>query len=113
MRATAPNGPPAPQGPTVTMEWGHTDQRRDLLPRERPQLGELAPQRVGTHRPNALGALQQLVICPPQRAGPEQRLEVVVQRGDARIAPRNMGCNVLREPLARPRQAVLLRGAHD
>ena len=39
------------------------------------------------------------------------RLEGVVQRGDALIEPRNMGCHVLREASARPREAVLLRGA--
>ena len=63
--------------------------------------------------PNALGTLPQIVVFPPQRAGPEHRLEVVVQRGDARIEPRHMGRTILREARARPRQAVLLRGPHD
>ena len=52
-------------------------------------------------------------MFPPQGAGPEHRIEVVVQRGDVRIEPRNMGNNILRQALARPRQAVLLRGPHD
>ena len=84
----------------------HADQGRDLLPRERPQLGECQQQRAGTHGPHALGTLQQIVMFPPQRAGPEPRLEVVVQRGDPRIAPRHMGRNILREARARPREAV-------
>src|SRR3989442_1518940 len=112
MRAPAPDHAPPAEGPTVTMQRRHADQGRDLLPRERPQLGEFQQQRVGTHGPNALGTLQQVVIFPPQRAGPESGLEVVVQRGDGRIEPRNMGSNILREARVRPRQAVLLRGPH-
>src|SRR5215831_15810815 len=95
MRPPAPDRAPTTEGPTVTIERRHTDQGSDLLPRERPQLGEFQQQRAGTHGPNALGTLQQLVLLPPQRAGPEHRLQVVVQRGDARIEPGNMGLNVL------------------
>src|SRR6266567_19853 len=113
MRPPAPDRAPTAEGPTVAIEGRHADQGRDLLPRERPQLGEFQQQRAGTHGPNALGTLQQIVIFPPQRASPEQRLEVVVQRGDTRIEPRNMGSNILREAHARPRQAVLLRGPYD
>src|SRR5438445_11956313 len=113
MRPPAPDRAPTTEGPTVTIERRHADQGRDLLPRERPQLGECQQQGPGTHGPNALGTLQQIVIFPPQWAGPEHRLEVVVQRGDSRIEPRNMGRNILREALARPREAVLLRGPHD
>src|SRR5882672_1690570 len=107
MRAPAPDHAPPAEGPTVTIQWRHADQGRDLLPRERPQLREFQQQRAGTHGPNALGTLQQVVLVPPQRAGPEYGLEVVVQRGDGRIEPRNMGSNVRLEAPARPRQAVL------
>ena len=82
------------------MQGRHADQRRDLLPRERPQLGELQQQRPGTHRPNARGTLQQIVVVPPQRAGPERRLEVVVQRGQACIEPGiGAALSVWRRPL--------------
>ena len=57
MRAASPNGAPTPHGPTVAIEGRHTDQGRDLLPRERPQLGEFQHQRPGTHGPNARGTL--------------------------------------------------------
>ena len=113
LRAASPHRPPTAEGPTVAMAGRHADPRRALLAREGPQLGEFQHQRPGTHGPNARGTLQQVVVFPPERAGAEQRLEVVVQRGDARIEPRNMGRNVLREARARPRQAVLLRGPHD
>ena len=113
MGAPAPDRAPTPQRPTVAIEWRHTNQGRDLLPRERPQRGEFQQQGPGTHRANARGTLQQVVVFPPERAGPEQRLEVVVQRGDARIEPRNMGLDILHEALTRPYQTVLLRGPHD
>ena len=48
-----------------------------------------------------------------QGAGPEHRLEVVVQRGDGRIEPRHRGNKSLRKALACPRQAVLCCGPHD
>src|SRR5574341_877915 len=35
MRAAAPDRPPTPPGPTVALERRHTNQRRDLLARER------------------------------------------------------------------------------
>ena len=101
------------QGPTVAIERRHAHQRRDLLAREGPQLGEFQHQRPGTHGPNARGTLQQVVVFPPQRAGPEQRLEVIVQRGQALVEPGDMRLNVRLETPARPREAVLLRGAHD
>src|SRR6266849_3881465 len=113
MRAPAPAHAPPAEGPPVTMQRRHADQGGALLPRERPQRGEFQPQRAGTHGPNALGTLPQVVMFPPQRAGPEYGLEVVVQRGDGRIEPRHMGSNVRLEAPARPRQAVLLRGPHD
>src|SRR6266571_1574879 len=113
MRAPAPDRAPPAEGPTVAIEGRHADQGRDLLPRECPQLGEFQQQRAGTHGPNALGTLQQIVVFPPQWAGPERPLEVVVQRGDVRIEPRNMGNNSLRKALACPRQAVLFCGSHD
>ena len=112
MRTTSPNNASAPQGPTVAMEGCHADQGRDLLPRERPQLGEFQQQRPGTHRPNTRDTLQQVVVFAPQRASPEHRLQVVVQRGDARIEPGNMGLDVLGQALARPREAILFRRPH-
>jgi hypothetical protein len=90
MRAPAPDHAPPAEGPTGTMQRRHADQGRALLPRARPHLGEFQEQRAGTHGPNTLGTLQQLVIVPPQRAGPEHRLEVVVQRGDVRILYRTL-----------------------
>src|SRR6266481_2818386 len=62
MRPPAPDRAPTAEGPTVAIEGRHADQGRDLLPRERPQLGEFQQQRAGTHGPNALGTLQQIVI---------------------------------------------------
>src|SRR5574341_1645839 len=112
MRAPAPDRAPTAEGPTVAIEGRHTDQGRDLLPRERPQRGEFPQQRVGTHGPNALGTLQYIVVFPPQGAGPEQRLEGVVQRGDTCIEPGNMGLNVLCETCVGPRQTVLFGSPH-
>src|SRR5947209_8146693 len=77
-----------------------------------PQRGEFQQQRAGTHGPNALGTLQYIVVFPPQGAGPEHRLEVVVQRGDTRIEPRNRGLNVLCETRVGPRQTVLIGSPH-
>jgi hypothetical protein len=85
MRAPAPDRAPTAESPTVAIEGRHADSGRDVLPCERPQLGKFQQQRAGTYGPNALGTLQQIVVFPPQWAGPERRLEVVVQRGDVRI----------------------------
>ena len=57
-----------------------------------------------------LATRQQVVVFPPEGAGPEHRLEVVVQCGDPHIEPRHMGRNILREALARPHEAILIRG---
>jgi hypothetical protein len=81
VRAASPDRPPPTPSPTVAMERRHAHQRRDLLAREGPQLGECQHQRPGTHGPNPWSALQQVVVFPPQRAGPEQRLNVIVERG--------------------------------
>src|SRR4029453_5172970 len=78
MRAASPHGPPAPQGPTVTMQGRDAHSRRDLLPRERPQLREFEQPRPGTNRPHPWGPRPQIVFCPPHWAGSDQRLEVVV-----------------------------------
>src|SRR5262252_7723196 len=107
MRAAAPHGAPAPQRSTSAVERRHADQGRNVLPRARPQLGEFQQERPGTHGPNAWNTLHQVIVFSPQWARPEQRLEVVVERGNARIAPGNMGLNVLRQAPARPREAVL------
>ncbi len=48
---------------------------------------------------------------PPQIV-PQQRLEVVVQRGNGGIQPRNMRRDVLREARVGPRQAILFRSPH-
>src|SRR5439155_2073965 len=85
----------------------------DLPAIEGPQLGEFQQQRPGTHGPNARGTLQQVIVFPPHRAGPEQRLEVIVQRSQALVEPGDMCLNVRLETPARPREAVLLRGAHN
>ena len=97
VRAATPNGAPTPQGPTVAMEGCYTHQGRARLPRERPQCGEFQPQRPRTHGPNTWGTLPQIVVFPPPRAGPQQCLKVVVQRGQSLIEPGNMGLNVLYE----------------
>src|SRR5712691_6687844 len=111
-RAASPNRPPTTEGPTVAIERRHANQRRDLPSIEGPQLGEFQHQRPGTHGPNPRGTLQQVVVFPPQRAGPEQRLHVIVQRGETLVEPGDMRLNVRLEAPARPREAVLLRGTH-
>ena len=94
------------------MEGRDAHQRRDLLPRARPPFREFQQQRPGTHGPNARGPLQEGVVVSPQRTGPEHRLEVVVQRSQACVAPGDMLRNVRCQARARPRQAVLLRGPY-
>src|SRR5947207_2665557 len=82
----------------------------NLLPRERPQLGQFQEQGPRTHGANARGTLQQVVVFSPQRARPEHRLQIVVQRSDTRIEPGNMGLDVLRQAPVCPRETVLFRG---
>jgi len=113
MRAPAPERAPTAEGPTGAMEGRHPDHGRALLPRARPQRGEVPEQRAGPHGPHARGTLPPLGMVPPQRAGPEPHREVVVQRGGPRMAPRPRGRTRLREARARPRQAVLRRGPQD
>ena len=95
------------------MARGHTDQRRDLLALEGAQCWECQQSGAGTHGSYAQGTRQEIVVFPPQRAAPQDRLEGVGQRDDTRIAPGNRGRHVLREARARPRQAVLHRRPHD
>ena len=83
-----------------------------MLPRERPQLGECQQQRPGTHRPQARDTLPEVVVYSPQRTGPEQRLHVVVQRRQARLAPGHMSLDGLGQAPARSREAVLFRRVH-
>ena len=113
MSAAAPTDPPPAASPTVALAWCHAYQRRDLLARARPQRGECQQQCPGTHGANPRGTRHQVIVCPPQWASPAQRLAVVVQRGDIRLAPRQRGHTILRKARARPRQAVLLRGPQD
>src|SRR5207237_29482 len=90
-----------------TIAGRHADHGRALLARARPPLGAFQPQRAGPHGPHALGTRQSIGAFPPQGAGPAQRLALVVQRGDTRIAPRNRGRNVLCETRVGPRQTLL------
>ena len=112
MRAATPDRPAPPQSPTIAIEGCDADQGGDLLPCECPQFGEFQQQRPGTHGSNARGALQQVVVCPPERTAPQYRLQVVVQRGETCLESGHMGFNVRLDAPAGPREAVLLRWAH-
>src|SRR5262245_10695923 len=88
------------------------DQGRNVLPRERPQLGECQQESPGTHGPNAWSPLHQVIVFAPPWASPEHRLEVVVERGNARMEPGHRGLNVRRQAPACPREAVPCRRPH-
>jgi hypothetical protein len=81
MGAAAPDRAPATERPTGTMPRRYADQGGTLLPREHPQRGEFQPQRPSTHGPHPWDTRPPIIVFPPPRAGPAERLARIVQRG--------------------------------
>jgi len=87
----------------------------DLLAAQALQHSLLPRHHVDHLTPAALCLCSRGLRCfvPPPRAGAAPRLEGVVQRGPALVAPRARGRTGRLEAPARPRHAVLCRGPHD
>ena len=73
LRPTSPKSAPAPPGPAVRRHRRPTAPGRDVLPREFPPRG--VPVGTSGHaQAEARATLPQVVVCSPQRAGPQPRL---------------------------------------
>ncbi len=111
-RAAAPDAPLAPEGPAVTGERGHADQRRDLCAIEPPQLREMCEERATHDGTNAWHRAEPMLLRPPDGTLLDGVVEVVVGGADAALTPAEMADDLSADGGGRMLKPIALGRAH-
>ena len=94
------------------MQGGHADSRRNALATQGAPLGQVEPQRPGTHRPNAWATAGQRLALAPDGTGTEGGVQGIVEGRQTLIEPGNMRLKIRLDPRRCAAQAVGRRRAY-
>jgi len=79
MPPTTPDRPRASPGPTVTIEGGDPYESGNALAASGAQLRQVEEQGSSTHGANARHTAEQCLALTPDGAGPQGRVEIIIE----------------------------------
>jgi hypothetical protein len=112
MGATAPDGSNAAQGPTSPMKGSDPDQGREALAAQGASRWEVEQQGAGTHRAKAGYTAKQCLALAPDGAGPQGRIQLVIEGHQACVEPGNVCLYIGPQARGCPTETVLFSRPH-